>query len=369
MLRKQLQLIIFLLIVTITQISSENISSFSLRPPIRLGAPSQVISGEHVSLNFYSALELGEEAKNDLQSLLHNFFENLQRNLSTSSILNSVVTKPVDVEMNRYKLDKLYDLADYFQYSSETAGQFAKKSEHFFENSKNESHLLLLKLRQVPSAQRFLSNAVKMQLTDYFAEMEFFHVMFSEIIDVALEYIVDTLRSIERTFLRYADIQRDVLRTWNFKLDEWCCNTYMDFLQQWSAHIFKCTTSNNLQIVYDVYATTETSTKYIMRQLEFRIQRLYNCFIFGNYEIRCQFLRKPEEDFEKLFAKLDELQQYFDIKIKRGLVTVNRSNRRRRQEDDINYHENNDKCIPYGFPDVQMTSSLKTCFYFPLKFN
>lgn len=365
MFNKQLQLIYFSIILFVTQILGENDLN-SIRPPTRLGAPAHVISGEHISLDFYAAIEMGDGAKNDLQSLLHNFFENLQRNLSTSSILNTVVTKPIDIQMNRYQLGKLNDLADYFQHSSETAGRFAQKAEHFFETSKNESFSLLLKLRQVPSAQRFLPTAIKMQLTDYFAEMEFFHVMFSEIIDEALEYIVDTLLSIQRTFLRYADIQREVLRTWNFKSDEWCCNTYMDFLQQWSAHIFKCATSKELQIAYDVYATTETGTKHIMRQLEFRIQRLYNCFIFGNYEIRCQFLRKPEEDFEKLFAKLDELQQYFDIKIKRGRVTINRSNiRRRRQLDESNYSAIYDKCIPYGFPDVQMMSSLKTCFYFP----
>ncbi|KAI8114746.1 hypothetical protein FF38_04441 [Lucilia cuprina] len=354
---------IVVFVAFILQTNGDINSSSAIRPTILLGAPAHVISGEHISLDFYAAVELSDGAKNDLQELLYNFLENLQRNLSTSSILNTVVAKPIDIEINRYQLGKLNDLADFFQHSSNTAGQFAQKAEHFFETSKNESHSLLLKLRQLPSAQRFLPTAVKMRLTDYFAEMEFFHVMFSEIIDEALEYIVDTLRSIQRTFLRYADIQRDTLRTWNFKSDEWCCNTYLDFLQQWSAHIFKCAASSNLHVAYDVYATTETSTKYIMRQLEFRIQRLYNCFIFGNYELRCQFLRKPEIDFEKLFAKLDELQQYFDIKIKGGRVTNDRSGRRRRQQDETkNIY---DKCIPYGFPDIQMTTSLKTCFYFP----
>ncbi|XP_065354765.1 uncharacterized protein LOC135949207 [Calliphora vicina] len=365
MIRKNYNFQLILCVAFIIQTNGQMVASNAIRAPILLGAPSHVISGEHISLGFYAAVESGDFAKNDLQSLLHNFLENLQRNLSTSSILNTVVAKPIDIEMNRYQLGKLNDLADYFQHSSETAGRFAQIAEHLFETSKNESHSLLLKLRQVPSAKRFLPTAMKMRLTDYFAEMEFFHVMFSEIIDEALEYIVDTLRSIQITFLRYADIQRDTLRTWNFKSDEWCCNTYMDFLQQWSAHIFKCSVSSDLQVAYDVYATTETSTKYIMRQLEFRIQRLYNCFIFGNYETRCQFLRKPESDFEKLFAKLDELQQYFDIKIKRGRVTNDRSSRRRRQQDGTNHNALYDKCIPYGFPDIQMMSSLKTCFYFP----
>lgn len=345
--------------ILLIQLSKEYIAAESIRPPIRLGAPAHLISGEHVSLNFYTALESGDYAKNNLQSLLHNFLENLQINLSTSAILNAdVMSKPVDIELYRYQLGKLYDLAHYFEHSSETAGNFALKAENFFETAKNESYSLLLKLRQVPTAQRYLPTAAKIRLTDYFAEMEFFHVMFSEIIDEALEYIVDTLRSIQRTFLNYADTQREILRTWNLKSDKWCCSTYMDFLQHWSAQIFRCVDDKKLNIVYDVYATTETSTKYIMRQLEFRIQRLYNCFIFGNYEMRCQFLRKPEHDFEPLFAKLEELQQYFDIKIKKGRVSINRTRRRRHQQ------EFNDKCMPYDFPHTQMTSDLKKCFNF-----
>lgn len=361
MFRKPWQIYLRLLVPFFAYINGQTTSSNSIRASIRLGAPAHVISGEHISLAFYAAVELGDGAKNELQFLLHNFLENLQRNLSTSYILNTVADKPIDVKINRYRLEKLNNLADYFQHSSETAERFAQRAEYFFETSKSESHSLLLKLRQVPSAQRFLPTAVKMRLTDYFAEMEFFHVMFSEIIDQALEYIVDTLRSIQITFLRYADIQRDVLRTWNFKSDEWCCNTYMEFLQQWSAQIFKCSASHDLQVAYDVYAATETITKYVMRQLEFRIQRLYNCFISGNYLMRCQFLSNPEQDFEKLFAKLDELQQYLDIKIKRGRVTINRSIRRRREQYDVIF---SDKCIPYGFPNIQMWGSLKMCFHF-----
>lgn len=349
---------IFSVLCIFLKITGEFVAGNSLRPPIRLGAPSHLITGEHVSLNFYSSLESGDFVKNNLQSLLHNFLENLQSNLSTSSILNAdVVSRPVNSELYQYQLRRLYDLAYYFEHSSEAAGNFALKAECFFEISKNESYNLLLKLRQVPSAQRFLPTAVKMHLTDYFAEMEFFHVMFSEVIDEALEYIVDTLRSIQGVFLNYADIQREVLRTWNLKSDEWCCTTYMEFLQRWSAQIFKCAADKNLYTVYDVYATTEMFTKYIMRQLEFRIQRLYNCFIFGNYQIRCQYLRKPEQDFEKLFAKLDELQQYIDIKIKKGRVSINRSRRRRHQQ------KLHDKCIPHGFPHSQMPNDLRTCFY------
>lgn len=154
----------------------------------------------------------------------------------------------------------------------------------------------------------------------------------------------------------------------------------MDFLQQWSAEIFKCAAGTELNIAYDVYAMTEVTTKYLLRQLEFRIQRLFNCFLHGDYKMRCRFLQFAEEDFRKLVDKLDELQMYYDIKTKRGRVNTYRIERRKRNERDekekqqdleavLEYEKSlnalSDKCIPYGFPDTQMMSSLKSCFYFP----
>lgn len=345
-------LVVLMGAVEIVSINSKE----SLRPPLGLGAPSHLISTEHVTLDFYAAAEDGERTKTDLQHVLQNFLENLQRNLSTSLIFHPVM----DRESNGSVVQRLFELADYFEHSSELAGQFANAAEHFFEITKNESDSLLLKVRQVPSAKHNLPMAVKLQLTDYFAEMEFFHVMFSEIIDEALEYIVDTLRSIQTVFIRYADIQREVLRTWNIKMEEGCLNAYTEFLQFWSAEIFKCTTTVNLNIAYDVYATTETTARYVVRQLEFRIQRLYNCFIFGSHTIRCQFLRYPEHDFESLFTKLDDLQQYYDIKIKKGRVMIHRF--QRRQAVELPSEAIHQKCITPGFPDIHMKDTLKSCF-------
>ncbi|XP_061389137.1 uncharacterized protein LOC133324307 [Musca vetustissima] len=333
----------------------------ALKPPIRLGAPTHPVSGDHISLQFFKALRSGNEKKNNLQFALQNFVENLQKNLSTSDVLLNAVDNSADLESGANKIERLYGLADYFEYSAEMAGLFGSAAENFFEVSKNESVTLLQKLRQVPSAQRYLPTSVKMQLTDYFAEMEYFHVMFSEVVDEALEYIVDTLRSTQSVFMRYADVQREVLTTWNLRLDEWCGNAYVDFLQLWSTEIFKCASTKDLGTVYDVYATSETTTRHIMRQLEFRIQRLYNCFIFGGYQTRCTFLHNPEQDFQALLAKLDDLQQYLDIKIKRGRIPVSRT---RRQSEERKLEKPYMQCIPNDFPESQMTEALKQCFYF-----
>jgi len=240
---------------------------------------------------------------------------------------------------------------------------------------------------------------VKMDLTNYFAEMEYFHVMLSEIVDEALEHIVETVQALQRTFLKYADLQRQMLRTWNFKPEESCNNRYMHFLLHWSDKIFKCSVGSELNVAYDTFAITELVIKYIMRELEFRIQRLYNCFLFGDYRIRCRFLQNPSKDFSKLFSKLEELQTYYDIKIRGGRILANRQyfpQRRRRSKIDVetvhinfqmdndendindtkielkpiynnnNYNNNIDSCLPSNFPyEPIINSNLKNCFYFP----
>uniref|UniRef100_A0A1I8P270 Uncharacterized protein n=1 Tax=Stomoxys calcitrans TaxID=35570 RepID=A0A1I8P270_STOCA len=326
--------------------------------PIRLGAPAHLVNGDHISQKFFAAVENGERHKAILQSTLQNFVENLQRNLSTSNIRNTAANE-IEEDSEKIKVRRLYDLADYFEYSSEMANSFAMAAENFFEVTKKESIALLQKLRQIPSAQRYLPTDVKMHLTDYFAEMEYFHVMFSEIVDESLEYFGNTLRSIQSVFIHFADIQRDLLREWNLRLEGWCFSAYVDFLQLWSTEIFKCASTKELNIAYDVYATTETTAKHIMRQLEFRIQRLYNCFIFGGYQIKCKFLRDPDVDFEPLFAKLDELQQYLDIKIKMGRISLYRSHR---NADELVSTKVQEQCIPLDFPQKHMMESLNQCY-------
>lgn len=193
--------------------------------------------------------------------------------------------------------------------------------------------------------------------------MEFFHIMFSEIIDEVLEYTQNTLLAIQNTFTYFANVQGFVLDNWNFKGDDNCCKEYVEFLQLYSAQIFKCTAGHKLSVAFDVFAMTELTSKYVMHQLEFRIQRLFNCFYFGNYEVRCKFLQNAESDFEVLFNKIEELEIYYDIKTKNGRVSSLRLRRRRNIENDSNVPRAHYDCIPNEFPLGQMHNSLKQCFY------
>lgn len=337
-------------------------------PPTYLGAPAQPISGEHISMEFYKAVECADKTKRHLQSTLYNFLENLQRNLTTSVILNTNANRIDNTYFDMQRI-KINDLLIFFNASSQAAADLANDVEHLYEITKNESNALWQKIRHLPKAQGRLPLDVKSQLTDYFEEMEFFHIVFSEIIDQALEYIVDTMRLMQRSFSRYSDIQHDVLYDWKLSNQHSCYNQYMHFLQKWSVEIFQCAAGHQLDVAYDVYAMTDVITSYILRQLEFRIQRLFNCFLFGKYEIRCRFLKHPEKDFKKLHSKLDELQFYYDIKIKHGKVPLSRQRKRRNEvqgyNEDLNEVEkfSGDKCIPYGFPESQMFNSFKSCFH------
>ncbi|XP_068156461.1 uncharacterized protein [Drosophila tropicalis] len=321
--------------------------------------PPMPLGGDYVPMKFYDSLRTSDSSKEELQNKLRNFLENLQKNLTTSTLLSGLDTS-ISSTQNHFL--KLQELSTFFHDASETAGSFARDSETFYEVTKNSSYALLLKLRQVPMAQ---PTEIKILLTNYFAEMEFFHIMFSEIMDEALEYTQYVLRAIQKVFIYYADAQRYILQDWNLKPNMVCCKMYMDFLQLYSAQIFKCAADHELNIAYDVYAMAETNAKYIMRQLEFRIQRLFNCFLFKSYQIRCQFLLNAEQDFEKLFSKLEELETYFDIKTKRGRVSALRLRRNLQNENDImESRVEIADCLPKDFPHGQMQKDLKSCFYF-----
>ncbi|XP_075147181.1 uncharacterized protein LOC142221353 [Haematobia irritans] len=326
------------------------VDSASLFTPIRLGAPAHLVNGVHISLKFYEAAKNGEYNKVNLQNALQNFVENIQKNLSTSSFVND------DYLGGDAMTKRLHNLADYFEYSSDIANAFATAAENFLEVSKSESIALLQKLRQVPSAQHILSNEAKTQLTDYFSEMEYFNVMLSETIDESLEYIVDTLRFVQVVFRHYAHLQREVLQKWNLRNNVLCFNTYIDSLQLWSTKIFKCASSKDLANAYDIYSTTESTIRQIMSQLEFRIQRLYNCFIFGGYQVKCKFLRIPDRDFHPLFTKLDELQQYLDIKTKKGRIPSYRYNNNETYES-----SKEEECMPMNLHNNQLVKTLKQC--------
>ncbi|XP_037955580.1 uncharacterized protein LOC119685387 [Teleopsis dalmanni] len=313
--------------------------------------------GYQISPNFYAAIQQSELAKQNMQELLQNFLENLQRNFTKSSPLLLSNAE----NMNKYQqLDKLHGLSEFFNLASISANDFSLKSKTFIELSKNESNELLLKLRRLPSTEKILPGHIKSSLTNYFTEMEFFHVMFSEIMDECLEYIIDTLRVTQLAFIEFANIQNELLRTWHLNPTEGCFLRYMDFLQEWSAEIFKCATQEH-STAYDIYALTIVTTKFILQQLEHRIQRLFNCFMFGHYKIRCRFLYFVEQDFKLLLLKLNELQIYYDFKIKTGHGTTFQ-NLKSETTGEIQTVQERLDCIPYGFPELQMQSDLKKCF-------
>ncbi|KAH8249818.1 hypothetical protein KR038_002250 [Drosophila bunnanda] len=322
----------------------------------KLSLPFHSISAEHVSKEFYYAIERSDRSKEKLQRKLQHFLENLQKNLTMSTVLSDFGTSNTSAE--NYSV-RMHELLKFFYEASNVFGQFSNDVEKFYETSKNSSHALLLKLRQIPTAQ---PKYVKVLLTNYFSEMEFFHMMFSEVVNDALEYTIGTLTAIQKIFFYYAESQSIILHNWKLKLDLECRKLYVDFLKHHSAKIFECAAGHNLKLTYDVYAVTKLNVKYIMKQLEFRIHRLFNCFIFGNYEIQCTFLNNAERDFEHLFSKLAELDMYLDIKTKMGWVSL----LRHRQGSDAIVTKDVptlDNCLSNDFPRNEISKRLKDCFY------
>lgn len=355
----------FIFIIAISQVTiCKNSIHYTLQQGVYLSVNKNKIPDEKISNLFYKSGQDAEIVKVKLQNTLRNFLENLQKNLTTSIILKNLDNK-LSLERSQQKWQKLNDHIEFYRTTSRHLKEFAFKSEMFLQISKNESVAFLKKLRRVPIGQRMLPPHVKLQLTNYFAEMEVFNVEFFEIIDEGMEYINNALHIIRTTFEKYADIQQDILLYENFSFDNWCFNKYFEFLQKWSAQIYKCITESRLQTVYNVFAMTKIWVKYLMQQLEFKMQRLFNCFIFKEYDIKCNYLHYAESDFEELFTILKELQIYYDIEINRGRVE---SRKIKRSEDFIRLSENKNldtsqsNCIPFGFPRNQMLSTLKICF-------
>ncbi|XP_017874727.1 PREDICTED: uncharacterized protein LOC108621750 [Drosophila arizonae] len=333
-------------------------SEYIGRPFPRHDKWSQAIKGDYIPMQFYEAMRSAEDSKQAFQNQLRNFKEHLQRNLTMSNVLSLGHENQLNTQHQR---TKLHELSEFFYAAADAARIFARDSETSYEVAKNSSYTLLLQLRQIPSTQPI---PVKMHLTNYFAEMEFFHIMFSEIIDEALEYTQNILLATQKTFTYYADVQRFVLQNWNFKGDVGCCQEYMEFLKHYSDQIFKCAAGRGLNVAFDVFAMTELTSKYIMRQLEFRIQRLFNCLYLGSYEIRCKFLLNAEKDFEMLFTKIEELEIFYDLRMKNGRVSALRQRRQNHIEEAAPTGVKAlDNCIPLDFPRSQMHKSLKQCFY------
>ncbi|KQS44462.1 uncharacterized protein LOC26526262 [Drosophila erecta] len=308
---------------------------------------------------FYDAIEKSDFSKQSLQNKLEHFLEKLQKNLTLSAVLSN----SEDIVTNeRNYLYRMQELSTFFYEASSSFEHFSSDIKIFYETSKNASYALLFKLRQVPTGQ---PSIVKVLLTNYFAEMEFFHVLFSEIIDEAMEYSTESLRSIQKLFVYYADTQNIILENWKLKTNPQCCKLYINFLQHQSSQIFKCAALDNLNIVYDVYSVTKLNIKYIMRQLEFRIQRLFNCLLYKSLTLQCKLLKSAEQDLRILFSNLAELDMFLDIKTKKGRALALRYRREKTWiNNQINFEPKPDDCLPIGFPNTQMSTDLKECFYF-----
>ncbi|KRK05692.1 uncharacterized protein LOC120322286 [Drosophila yakuba] len=308
---------------------------------------------------FYDAIEKSDFSKQSLQNKLEHFLEKLQKNLTVSTVLSN--TEDI-VTSEREYVYRMQELSTFFYEASFSLEQFSSDINIFYETSKNSSYTLLLKLRQVPTGQ---PSKVKVLLTNYFAEIEFFHVLFSEIIDEAMEYGTKFLRSIQKLFVYYADTQNIILENWKLKTNPQCCKLYINFLQHQSSQIFKCAALDNLNVVYDVYSVTKLNIKYIIRQLEFRIQCIFNCLLYKSLTLQCKLLKSAEQDLRTLFSNLAELDMFLDIKTKKGRALGLRFRRgKTRINNQIKLEPNPVECLPIGFPNTQMSTDLKKCFYF-----
>eukprot|EP00099_Drosophila_melanogaster_P001201 NP_001036631.1 uncharacterized protein Dmel_CG40298 [Drosophila melanogaster] len=324
-----------------------------------LGRTRDSFRAVQVPQQFYDAIEQSDFSKHSLQNKLEHFLEKLQKNLTISAVLSDsedIVTS------ERNYVYKMRELSTFFYEASFSFEQFSSDIQTFYETSKNASYALLFKLRQVPTGQPTL---VKALLTNYFAEIEFFHVLFSEIIDDAMEYSTKSLKWIQELFVYYADTQNNILENWKLKTNLECCKLYVNFLQDQSSQIFKCATVDNLNIIYDVYSVTKLNIKYILRQLEFRIQRLFNCLLYNSPNIQCKLLKRAEKDLKTLFRNLSELDMFIDIKTKKGKAAALRFRRGNTwNSNQIKLEPNQNYCLPIGFPNTQMSTDLKECFYF-----
>ncbi|XP_050746178.1 uncharacterized protein LOC122818539 [Drosophila biarmipes] len=314
------------------------------------------VRAELIPDHFYKAIEKSDSSKQNLQITLQHFLERIHKNLTVTTLFSDSENNVTSVENI---ILRLQELSTFFYKSSISTKSFSTDSFLFFEMSKNSSRELLLRLRQIPTAQPSL---VKIYLTNYFAEMEFFHTILSEIIDEAMEYSLETLRAIEKIFSYYADTQNIILENWKLKLNLDCYKLYVEFLQHYSAKVFKCAAGDNLQVVYDVYSVTKLNVKYIMAQLEFRIQRLFNCFMNRSFTTRCKFVFSAERDFRILFSKLADLEIYLHVKTKKDSFLALRFRRKATMQDNTLKSTINN-CIPIGFPHSQMSFDLNKCFY------
>ncbi|XP_055853338.1 uncharacterized protein LOC129917048 [Episyrphus balteatus] len=279
---------------------------------------------EHISVEFFIAGENADRSQNSLNEFMDKFYEHLQLN-STHEVENIFL---------------------YLDQSQNISIEFGENVKEFFNLAKNESERLLERLQNI-SSPPLITEKIKSQLLDYFSEMEIFKEMLCEILDDVTEFTLYSLRTVQSTLLQFGEAQNTIIeRRRHSQEDNFCHNSFTEFLWQSAGEVIQCT-NTRLHITYDIFSITKLTTYHVLKMLEHRIQKIHNCFLFGNYSFRCRFVKNAEVDFEKLYTRLDELQMYNE-KQRRKIY-------RNRQRGGFV------KCIPPNFPDGQMTESLKSC--------
>lgn len=291
------------------------------------------LRSEHVSFNFYLHGANAEQAKSNAHTVLDNFMENFSRQLNDST-----------VRMDRF--------SDYFQQASDVARTFSQQSTLFFDIANNESMTLLKKLRIQPIRMNNY-RLVKDDLEEYYNEMENFHLIFSNALYEASELVSEALRKTEETFAIFSKIQNEIIVDRKLMNDEKCQEDYKIFLHKWTRQIFKCATSK-IRVIYDVFAVAKYTTYDIVKMLEHRIHKVYNCLQFDKHEFRCRFMQNPENDFDKLIARLDELEMFLEKQRRRMYWNI----QNQKPNKIVNFN-----CVPEKFPDTQMEESMRLCFY------
>ncbi|XP_055907285.1 uncharacterized protein LOC129942396 [Eupeodes corollae] len=278
-----------------------------------------------ISVEFFIAGENADRYQNSLSDFMDKFNEQLQMN----------VTHEVE------------NLFVYLEQSQNISITFADNVDEFFDIAKNESDRLLVELQNALSRDN-LTEKTKYQLSDYHTEMENLKEIFCGILDDVTEFTLDSVRMVQSTMQQFAEVETMIIeRRRHFQDDDFCHNDFTEFLWQSAGEVIQCANSR-LHITYDIFSITKLATYHILKMLEHRVQKIYNCFMFGNYSFRCRFVKNAETDFEKLHTRLDDLQMYNE-KQRRKIY-------RSRQRGGFL------RCIPLNFPDGQITESLRSCY-------
>lgn len=292
------------------------------------------LQSEHISYSFYENSTNAEQAKYRVHAVLDNFIENFAKLINDSN-------------------SKLNLFSECFQQVSNVTKSFSQQSTIFFESAVNESINLLKKLRLPPMRTKNY-RWVRDDLDEYYNDMENFNIFFSSSLYEASEFISDALAKTEETFATFSKNQNEIIVKRKLMNDEKCQKDYKSFLLNWTKQIFKCATSK-IRVIYDVFAVSKYTSFDVIKILEHKIQKVFNCLRFDKYEFRCRFLKNSEIDFNKLITRMEELEMFLEKQ--RRKMYWNMQNQKLNKIVSFN-------CIPEKFPDKQMAESLRSCFYF-----